>query len=641
MNKNSKGEGVSMGINSIRTIKIEELIANKSMPNGMQFFVPKYQRGYRWKETQIQQMLNDLYEFEFERNNEEKFYCLQPLVVKKKEDGSWIVVDGQQRLTTIYIILVCIEKLLYKEKATIYTLNYENKPELWDCLDGLGTVAQEINIDSSDIDKYHITNCYRTIVDWLKGKNDLKAVGADIREKLRTYTRFIWYEINNDIEPEIIFSNINMGKIQLTNAELIKALLLKKDNYVGEKKEQIAGSQVKVSSAWDGMEAALQNDDFWLFLTGEGVFKNAEPRMELIFRIMTKEILKKNPNFLIENEEENNKSTYTFIIFNREIERIKAENKSGDKKPYSELLEEFWRNISDYFNMFQDWYNNREWYHLIGLLLAKKQNQNEAYFEELCDLYRENTKSDFVRELKNRIIKETELTDESEDLSLDDVKDYIDNLVYQNKEQEKAKIRNILLLFNVITMQENNESEPRFPFRRYKDQSWDIEHIHSVTSEKPQNAKERQIWIEDVWKFVEANTSIPDDIRKAIKDILDGKKFGDEFIGEYDQIYDKTIKFFSGNLDESEVINELSNLTLLDSKTNRSYKNAIFPIKRNVILSKSGIENFIPVCTKNVFLKYYSKDVTQMYMWGKSDRQDYIDEMVKTLYEYLKKDGEE
>lgn len=251
-----------MGINSIRTIKIEELIANKSMPNGMQFFIPKYQRGYRWKETQIQQMLNDLYEFEFERNNEEKFYCIQPLVVKKKEDGSWIVVDGQQRLTTIYIILVCIEKLLYKEKAIIYILNYENKPELWDCLDGLGTVDQEINIDSSDIDKYHITNCYRTIVDWLKEKNDLKAVGADIREKLRTYTRFIWYEINNDIEPEIIFSNINMGKIQLTNAELIKALLLKKDNYVGEKKEQIAGSQVKVSSAWDSMEAALQNDDF-------------------------------------------------------------------------------------------------------------------------------------------------------------------------------------------------------------------------------------------------------------------------------------------------------------------------------------------------------------------------------------------
>ena len=129
-----------MGINSIRTIKIEELIANKNMPNGMQFFVPKYQRGYRWKETQIQQMLNDLYEFEFERNNEDKFYCLQPLVVKKKEDGSWIVVDGQQRLTTIYIILVCIEKLLYKEKVTIYTLNYENKTELWDCLDSLGTV---------------------------------------------------------------------------------------------------------------------------------------------------------------------------------------------------------------------------------------------------------------------------------------------------------------------------------------------------------------------------------------------------------------------------------------------------------------------------------------------------------------------
>lgn len=49
--------------NSMGTKKVEELLANKSMPQGMQFFVPNYQRGYRWKESQVQQLLNDLSEF--------------------------------------------------------------------------------------------------------------------------------------------------------------------------------------------------------------------------------------------------------------------------------------------------------------------------------------------------------------------------------------------------------------------------------------------------------------------------------------------------------------------------------------------------------------------------------------------------
>ena len=633
-----------MANNRMGTKKVEELLVSKSMPLGMQFYVPNYQRGYRWKESQVQQLLNDIKEFDYEKNNEKKFYCLQPLVVTEDKENGWVVIDGQQRLTTLFIILTCIEKMLYKEKAQLYQMNYQNKPQMHDWLEELGDVNNDVQINSDDIDAYHITNAYLTVKAWLEEANDLKAIGAEIREKIRTYTRFIWYEVKGDIKPEIIFTNINMGKIKLTNAELIKALLLKQDNYKGENDDVIKVSQIKISTAWDNMEAKLQRDDLWRFLTGSGKFSKSETHMELIFRIMAKDIVKdrirNNPEFYVENEEELNKDTYTFIIFSRELEYL--ENEKTDKPlPYSELLESFWGKIERYYNMFIDWYENREWYHLIGVLLAKEENQTESYFEELCDLYRTHTKSEFVCKLKERIINEIDFEDKDKtDFSFthEVVEEYLKSLSYSDKKIDKDKIRNILLLFNVISMQNNTDSDPRFPFDSYQKQKWDIEHIHSVTTERAQNKKEREEWLDSAWPYIESVASDPKvfEMYTKAKDVRDNKFYDDEHATEYDEMYNSVIAFFSGETGiDNKPINEISNLTLLDQRTNRGYRNHIFPVKRNKILEKSGVESFIPLCTKNVFLKFYSKTVSQMYLWDKNDRKDYFDKMADEIFYYL------
>lgn len=154
-----------MANNSMGTKKVEELLVSKSMPLGMQFYVPNYQRGYRWKESQVQQLLNDIKEFDYEKNNEKKFYCLQPLVVTEDKENGWVVIDGQQRLTTLFIILTCIEKMLYKEKAQLYQMNYQNKPQMHDWLEELGDVNNDVQINSDDIDAYHITNAYLTVTE--------------------------------------------------------------------------------------------------------------------------------------------------------------------------------------------------------------------------------------------------------------------------------------------------------------------------------------------------------------------------------------------------------------------------------------------------------------------------------------------
>ena len=83
------------------------------------FYIPSYQRGYRWQKDQVYRLLDDIY------TNGAKSYCLQPVVVRKHDDR-YELIDGQQRLTTLYILLKYIQKE-YKPRIKLnYSLNYEN-----------------------------------------------------------------------------------------------------------------------------------------------------------------------------------------------------------------------------------------------------------------------------------------------------------------------------------------------------------------------------------------------------------------------------------------------------------------------------------------------------------------------------------
>ena len=97
-------------------VPISDLISSN-----FKFYISSYQRGYRWSADQVCQLIEDLEEFYnyHYKYDENKFYCLQPLVVKeregKKENGENIesvmleVIDGQQRLTTILILLQALQ----------------------------------------------------------------------------------------------------------------------------------------------------------------------------------------------------------------------------------------------------------------------------------------------------------------------------------------------------------------------------------------------------------------------------------------------------------------------------------------------------------------------------------------------------
>ena len=129
------------------------------------YHIPAYQRGYRWTPTQVTQLLDDIREFTKRKNPQpEEFYCLQPLVLLAKDDGAYEVVDGQQRLTTLLLILRHFnERLASRYQQKLYRLEYETRSDLQVFLDNPSPEQAAANIDY-----FHIDQAVKTISEWFE-----------------------------------------------------------------------------------------------------------------------------------------------------------------------------------------------------------------------------------------------------------------------------------------------------------------------------------------------------------------------------------------------------------------------------------------------------------------------------------------
>ena len=221
--------------NLIKLRPINSLIAEK-------FYVPSYQRGYRWTERQVTDLLDDIWQFSTERDKDE-IYCLQPVIVKDRE-GQWELIDGQQRLTTIYIILSYLKKKRFQ-------IEYETRKQSREFLENLNG-----EIDDTNIDFFHISSAYGFVKDWFKKIEESDAdhtVEEEFSLALGKHTQVIWYQVNDDVDAIDIFTRINIGKIPLTNAELIKALFLRSNNF-GDNVEEVRLKQLEIAGEWDRIE---------------------------------------------------------------------------------------------------------------------------------------------------------------------------------------------------------------------------------------------------------------------------------------------------------------------------------------------------------------------------------------------------
>ena len=109
------------------------------------FVVPSYQRGYRWTPRQVQDLLDDLTDFA-KHGAPGVLYCLQPIIVKG-DKGTWELIDGQQRLTTVYILLNYIRANALPTAEKPFILEYETRPGSLDFLQAIDADRANENID--------------------------------------------------------------------------------------------------------------------------------------------------------------------------------------------------------------------------------------------------------------------------------------------------------------------------------------------------------------------------------------------------------------------------------------------------------------------------------------------------------------
>ena len=559
---------------------------------GDSYFIPAYQRGFRWTAQQVLELLEDVLAFQSqnEQGSRDVFYCLQPIVVKVREDGVWEVVDGQQRLTTLFLILQFFnERLAERFRRTLYEIDFETRP-------GSKAYLLDMNEERSEenIDFHYLFRAKNTIEEWFGDKDHL--VG-DFEAALLNRVKVIWYELPPQENAVDAFTRLNVGKIPLTNAELIRALFLRSKNF-----PQVAANlqQLKIAQEWDAMEKALQNDDFWYFLTDD---INLSNRIELVFDLITES-----------RPSESKDSGDDYGSFHRFNEILAKEG----AKP-----EHLWDEVKQFFMTLHEWYSNHELFHLIGYLI----NEGNSLLE-LLTLSQQSGKLAFRKALKERILWKL-LSASREDGKLDKLlSEHIENLEYGTS---SGRIKSLLLLFNIASIVANPKSIVRFRFDYFKKESWDIEHIRSVESRRPTANVDKRPWLETLRDYFE-DTGANQELRSQADDMITSRTYttGDAF----DNFYDAVIKHFNEE-ESTEAENGVGNLALLDSSSNRGYRNAVFPIKRRKLLQYDQDGTFVPLCTRNAFLKCYSRTLENMFFWGTEDQKDYRDAMVATLVRFF------
>ena len=621
---------------------------------GMKFFIPNYQRGYRWTEQQVKDLLNDIWEFSKKKKQEYEFYCLQPLVVKLMNaedkqkcqlnaDEKWYeVIDGQQRLTTIFLILSSLKEAIsiLGLSTELYELKYQRESKEFNVTNFLNSISASSKINDSYIDFFYMSSAFKTIESWLEKNKVNKGdfCNALLKHELdnnqdkphdkANNVRFIWYK-SVDEDPIKVFTRLNIGKISLTNAELIKALFLNRSNFGEKDFKHLKLRQQEIASEWDNIEYTLQNDEFWLFLHEKGY--DRPTRIDFIFDLICEQNSRNLKDDLYKSIGNDDYRTFRYFY-----EYFKSESSN---------IEDCWKEVKKYFQTFKEWFDDLELYHYVGYLRCPLKKKEKVI--DIKDLYSQwtGTKALFVEFLKGKI-KER----------IKDCND-LDKQYEVDQRPAKTTCRPLLLLHNIQTVvNQNNKLSSKeeyklpvfykFPFHLFKNENWDVEHIDSNTTNGLENEKDQKEWL----KYSVLGANVSEELKNEIKAFLrnDNDKKPFEDLCQKIETVNQSKPWHNPEQDK----NKVWNFVLLDAGTNRGYGNAIFPAKRRCIIGKDqgktylinnetlepslqdGAIAFIPPVTKNVFLKYYNTSIDNLREWSESDANAYKQNILESLKEF-------
>lgn len=600
-------------MSDVEQIYILENEKNNDYLKKYSFYIPNYQRGYKWSKKNIEDLLNDINSID---NNNKKDHCLHNLTiieineehpmynltVKSRDKINYEVVDGQQRLTTIYLLLKYLE---IKEEET-YNLYYQIREKTKDFIDSkLKEVIINIKNNHYEIEKifsdlvkynnnynkqdiYFICNALYCMHQWFTNNTDNK-----IYDKLKN-VYFYKHELTG-IKGETVFANLNSGRVPLTDIELIKADLIINISE-GKSNNDIKINELRrdIGRKWDEIENWFSKDEVWYWIAPKN--KNTN-KISLLFSLLLDSF-------------KNTKNKKYIDMYELYLEYVNWKIDNGHKNVY----ESIWEEIHNYYLRIKDIYENTDLYHLVGIAIIFKINLE--YIIDLCI----NKQKDVLKNILKTKIRDKLGIKNSSDYKLE-IENIFNDKYYCREYREY--INNLFLLLNCLEgynfINKSFNDNFKYRFDLHNKENWSIEHIlpQKITLD---NAL---VYMEALKYYINEDEEIPKNIK-------------DNFNLIYDNYDNKKTDDISHIIEQLGFMHQMGNLVLLDNSTNKSLTNNPFDKKREIILKLLLIDNkFIPPLTYKIFTKSFENAELNKTYWSPKDFNSYMTYQKEKLINFI------
>ncbi|WP_417558962.1 DUF262 domain-containing protein [Mesoflavibacter zeaxanthinifaciens] len=570
--------------------------------------IPLYQRGYKWSKKQVEKLLDDIDRF---TPSSGKFYCVQNITLVPDSNGWFNVVDGQQRLTTMVLILSALgEKEMVnlkvkfphnsiREKTNSFLNDFITNKDGDDVLDLYETwedlISEHPDFDHQDI--YYIYHAYQVINDWLNDLDDKE----EFKAKLLDHVKFISNYIEGE-EEERIFGNLNSKRIYLDGADLVRAILITRVTLEESKNESDIKNIVRINERRVRIGWHLDDINHWWSANDVQTYFSAWIKIgsdgDIVFDI------KKNPiNRLLSlfaESEEKGALNLDFI------------------EDYESALE-LYKKINKLHNTLKDWYNDKEIYHYLGFLFAQTRDKKDFGFITIWNYWRNQCSSRLkFKTYLLKLIKKEVFGDSTIKELFEESKNWY--------EGDNTTLVQILLLLDII--QVNNDYKDKLKSHAFFKKGNDIEHIFP---QNPQTIKEKAGFVKFLLKY--------DDKLKAEELLLDYDKRKDE------EDYQIELDLFIEDYTRDISIHSIGNLVLLYDSLNKSISNNPYAYKRKRVMQHFNEGNYIQPHTLKVFARYFQDNNTSgldLEHWTQEDITNNEKKIKDTLYNFFKtnlKDG--
>jgi len=606
--------------------------------NVSKYYIAPYQRGYKWSSEsrydQVPQMLIDIYEA-YKRKTPE--YYLQYITLMKRNINDALVfeiIDGQQRLTTLSILFYCISYKGYGENIALDKMaysRYESKNIFSDVMNDIQSVLDGVRqVKHTDTqDKYYMETSALCIISFLETLNN----NNELQNYLEYFEQNVMLIVNIEsefVKPENVFSNLNDNKVALTNAELIKGLLLtigvdyKNHNNQRKHYKEILDQRAIMGRMWDEIFAWIEQPKVCRYFFGDET-KGMEHLLSLI-KLSSPKIKDECLSTFLNNIE-TVKFKSNFLLFDCFNEAIST---NTDARNIITELKHIYRTLHDIYNNMDD----TLLYNMLGYVFFSKKPMSIEERKSILKQLLLKSKLEKINFLKSQIryripsmrdLKNTALKNDSEPYQ---------ELKYTSTND---KLTNLLLSFSVFP--EDNNQVYRFNFYQYDTQNWSFEHIFP---QHPKNKvkiapEAKEIVKKIAEKFYSELTNKESEEQKEnkrsdLKEILCKIENGD-YILINDEVFDFLYK---ATFD----VDSVGNMALLSGGANSALSNNPFVAKRPILSRKIKEGYFVPRHTTDVFNKILNVSDKpfniELTTWDEKDIEAHICWMERRNAEILK-----